>query len=142
MVSHSALIISTMHHALDPSTTSMLWFYLVYLIQYCYLSVKFVMRIVKQKIENKRSLYLIKPPILKFTFLFQRYSGLCYRQDSSRLVATYCFRLKNVLSALFIKTVDWMGCHRCSVILSMPSSHKHPFYLFLFLNCVMWKRRK
>ena len=43
----------------DPSTTSTLysWFYLVYLIQYSYLSVKFVMWIVKQKIENKLALF-------------------------------------------------------------------------------------
>ena len=44
---------------LDPSTTSKLysWFYLVCLIWYYYLSVKFVMWIVKQKIENKRNLF-------------------------------------------------------------------------------------
>ena len=44
---------------LDPSTTSTLssWFYLVYLIWYYYLSVKFVLWIVKQKIENKRNLF-------------------------------------------------------------------------------------
>ena len=43
----------------DPSTTSMLysWFYLVW---YYYLSVKFVMWIVKQKIENKRNLFFKK----------------------------------------------------------------------------------
>ena len=43
-----------------PSTTSMLysWFYLVCLIWYYYLSVKFVMWIVKQKIENKRNLFI------------------------------------------------------------------------------------
>ena len=42
-----------------PSTTSMLysWFYLICLIRYYYLSVKFVMWIVKQKIENKRNLF-------------------------------------------------------------------------------------
>ena len=44
---------------LDPSTTFMhsSWFYLVYLIWYHYLSVKFVMWIVKQKIENIRNLF-------------------------------------------------------------------------------------
>ena len=44
---------------LDPSTTSTLYslFYLVNLIQYYYLSVKFVIWIVKQKIENKRNLF-------------------------------------------------------------------------------------
>ena len=72
MVSHSALNIGTLRHALgcefklqcrqtlsDPSTTSMLssWFYLAYLIWYYYLSVKFVMRIVKQKIESRRNLF-------------------------------------------------------------------------------------
>ena len=43
----------------DPSTTSLLswWFYLVYLIWYYYLSGKFVMWIVKQKIENKLNLF-------------------------------------------------------------------------------------
>ena len=43
---------------LDPSTTSMLssWFYLVYLFWFYYLSVKFVMWILKQKLENKRNL--------------------------------------------------------------------------------------
>ena len=42
---------------LDPSTISTLssWFYLVYLIWYYYLSVKFAMWIVKQKIENKQT---------------------------------------------------------------------------------------
>ena len=42
----------------DTSKTSMFssWFYLVYLIWYYYLSVKFVMWIVKMKIENKRNL--------------------------------------------------------------------------------------
>ena len=42
----------------DPSTISMLssWFYLVCLIWYYYFYVKFVMWIVKQKIENKRNL--------------------------------------------------------------------------------------
>ena len=37
----------------DPSTTSILfsWFFLVYLIQYCYLVVKFVMWIVIQKLK-------------------------------------------------------------------------------------------
>ena len=41
---------------LDPRTTSILssWFYLIW---YYYLSVKFVMWIVKQKIENKRNLF-------------------------------------------------------------------------------------
>ena len=74
VVSHSALIMGTLRHALgheyepwvaansflDPSTTSMLylWFYLVYLVWYYYLSVKFVMWIVKQKIENKRNFFL------------------------------------------------------------------------------------
>ena len=33
------------------------WFYLVYLIWYYYLSVKFVIWIVKQKIENKQNLF-------------------------------------------------------------------------------------
>ena len=44
---------------LDPSITSMLslWLYLVYLIWCFYLSVKFVMLIVKQKIENKQNLF-------------------------------------------------------------------------------------
>ena len=44
----------------DTSKTSMFssWFYLVYLIWYYYLSVKFVMWIVKQKIENKRNLFV------------------------------------------------------------------------------------
>ena len=44
----------------EPSTTSMLssWFYLVYLIWYYCLSVKFVLWIVKQKIENKWKLFL------------------------------------------------------------------------------------
>ena len=43
----------------DPCTTSTLssWFYLVYLIWYYYLSVKFVLWIVKQKIENKINLF-------------------------------------------------------------------------------------
>ena len=43
-----------------PSTSCMLssWFYLVCLIWYYYLSVKFVMWIVKQKIENKQNLFL------------------------------------------------------------------------------------
>ena len=52
----------TSNSFLDPSTTSMLylWFYLVCLIWYYYLSVKFVMWIVKQKIENKRNLFLLK----------------------------------------------------------------------------------
>ena len=42
---------------LDPSTTSTLssWFYLVYLIWYYYLSLKFVIWIVKQKIEIERN---------------------------------------------------------------------------------------
>ena len=42
-----------------PSTRSTLssWFYLVYLIWYYYLCVKFVMWIVKQKIENKINLF-------------------------------------------------------------------------------------
>ena len=46
----------------DPSTTSMLysWFYLICLIQYYYLSVKFVLWIVKQKIENKRIFFFKK----------------------------------------------------------------------------------
>ena len=45
---------------LDPSTTSTFYsrFYFVYLVWYYYLSVKFVMWIVKQKIENKRNLFL------------------------------------------------------------------------------------
>ena len=44
----------------DPSTTSTLssWFYLVYLIWYFYLSLKFVMWIVKQKIEIIRKFFL------------------------------------------------------------------------------------
>ena len=52
----------TSNSFLDPSTTSMLylWFYLICLIWYYYLSVKFVMWIVKQKIENKRNLFLLK----------------------------------------------------------------------------------
>ena len=67
LASHFALNIGTLRHALgcelslgddsflDPSKTSMLssWLYLVYLIWYYYLSVKFVMWIVKQKMENK-----------------------------------------------------------------------------------------
>ena len=35
-----------------------LWFYLVYFIQYHYLSVNFFMWIVKQKIENKRNMFM------------------------------------------------------------------------------------
>ena len=69
--SHSTLNIGTLHPGLwvralvtsnsfsDPSTKSMLysWFYLICLIWYYYLSVKFVMWIVKQKVENKRNLF-------------------------------------------------------------------------------------
>ena len=45
---------------LDPSTTSALssWFYFVNLIWHYYVSVKFVMWIVKQEIENKWNLFL------------------------------------------------------------------------------------
>ena len=72
VVSHSALIIGTLRHALGrefrpcrwqtlfgTQAQHMLysWFYLVW---YYYLSVKFVMWIVKQKIENKRNLFLKK----------------------------------------------------------------------------------
>ena len=44
---------------LDPSTTPKIssWYYQVYLIWYYYLYVKFVMWIVKQKIENKQNLF-------------------------------------------------------------------------------------
>ena len=47
-------------HEFEPRWHQMLysWFYLVCLIWYYYLSVKFVMWIVKQKIENKRNLFL------------------------------------------------------------------------------------
>ena len=53
---------------LDPSTTSTLYslFYLVNLIQYYYLSVKFVIWIVKQKIENKRNLFVKTCKILVY----------------------------------------------------------------------------
>ena len=49
----------TTNSFLDLSTISMLssWFYLVYLIWYYYLSVNFVVWIVKQKIENKWNLF-------------------------------------------------------------------------------------
>ena len=72
VVSHLALIIGTLCHALGhefkhrwlqtlfrTQAQSMLssWFYLVYLIWYYYLSVKFVIWIVKQKIENKQNLF-------------------------------------------------------------------------------------
>ena len=56
----------------DPSTTSLLssWFYLVYMIWYYYLSVKFVRRIVKQKIENKLNLFLKNSSILTYILYF------------------------------------------------------------------------
>ena len=72
VVSHLALNISMLCHAVchefmtwwrqtlfQTQATSMLssWLYLVYLIWYYYLSVKFVMWIVKQKIENKWNLF-------------------------------------------------------------------------------------
>ena len=56
---------------LDTNTTSMLssWFYLVYLIWYYYLSVKFVMSIVKQKIENKRIFFNKRTNNFSFPYL-------------------------------------------------------------------------
>ena len=74
VVSHLATNIGTLRHGpwlcssvttnslLDPSTTSTLFtlFYLVYLIWYYYLSVKFVLLIVQQKIENKLNLFFKK----------------------------------------------------------------------------------
>ena len=67
----------TTNSFLDPSTTSMLysWLYLVYLIWYYYLSVKFVIWIVKQKIENKRNLFLKKS--LYLVTLLIKYNNAC-----------------------------------------------------------------
>ena len=80
MVSHLALNNGTLRHALNRefkprwwqtlywTQTQHLhtfsWFYLVDLIWYYYLSVKFVMWIVKPKIENNRNLFLDKHLIL------------------------------------------------------------------------------
>ena len=63
--SHSTLNIGTLRPEFEPRWHQILfrsqaqhsWFYLICLIRYYYLSVKFVMWIVKQKIENKRNLF-------------------------------------------------------------------------------------
>ena len=72
---------------LDPSTTSMLssWFYLIW---YYYLSVKFVMWIVKQKIENKWNVTKIK---LYFNVSESSFSDINNNIDDFRCLPAYLY---------------------------------------------------
>ena len=102
VVSHSALNIGTLSREFEPQWRQTLllsiWFYLVYLIWYYYVSVKFVMWIVKQKI----SLYLI----------------------SRRIQFFQCKRLIWCRKCLLVKSMGW-GIH--TIIISVKPMMR-PFY--------------
>ena len=70
VVSHLALNISLLHHALDHDQDTIYVFFMIvvgFLIWYSYLSVTFVMWIVKQEIKNKQNLFLKKFKVSAFS---------------------------------------------------------------------------